>query len=85
LGIFGKKNAEMHGNFSCSVSATDLVEASKDAARLLVYTRKKIFWLGGDVISGGLLGHHAEHFILVVMISIESRNTMIFNTLRAGV
>jgi len=36
----------LRGNFSGSVSATDLVEASKDAASLLVCTRKKFFWLG---------------------------------------
>jgi len=52
----------LRGNFSCSVSATDLVEVSKDAASLLVYTRKKFFgWrvriFVSDVISGGLLGH----------------------------
>ena len=51
------------GNISAPVQVTDLVEASKDAASLLVCTRKKIFLLGGcvffvsDVISGGLLGH----------------------------
>jgi len=47
---FLKKNTETHmalrGNFSCSVSATDLVEASKDTASLLVCTRKKIFGWG---------------------------------------
>ena len=52
----------LHGNISASVWVTDLVEVSKDAASLLVCTRKNIF-LGGyrffvsDVISGGLLGH----------------------------
>jgi len=33
-------------NFSGPVSAMDLVEVSKDAASLLVCTRKKSFWLG---------------------------------------
>jgi len=33
----------LHKNFSHSVSATDLVEASKDVASLLVCTRKKGF------------------------------------------
>jgi len=40
----------------------DLVKVSKDAASLVVCTRKKIFWLGcrlfvSDVMSGGLFGH----------------------------
>ena len=35
-----------HGNISAPVRATDLVEVSKDAASLVVCTRKKIFWLG---------------------------------------
>jgi len=51
-------------NLSGPVSATDPVKGSKDAASLLVCTRKKIFaWAVGffvsDVISGGLLGHLA--------------------------
>jgi len=52
----------LRGNISASVRDMDLVEASKDAASLLVCTRK-YFLLGGysffvsDVISGGLLGH----------------------------
>jgi len=63
---FSKKNTDMHvalrGNLSRSGSAADLVEASKDAASLLVCTLTKFFWLGvqiflSDVISGGLLGH----------------------------
>jgi len=47
---------------SAPVPVTDLVEASKDTACLLVCTLKN-FLLGGcaffssDVISGGLLGH----------------------------
>jgi len=49
-GIFGKKNASTHvalcGNISVPVRVTDLVEASKDAASLLVCTRKKIFAWG---------------------------------------
>jgi len=49
LGIF-EKNTKTHvalrGNFSCSVSATDLVEASKDVASLLICTRKKFFAWG---------------------------------------
>jgi len=36
----------LRGNISAPVRATDLVEASKDAASLLVCTRKKIFCLG---------------------------------------
>ena len=49
-------------NFSGPVCSTDLVKVSKDAASLLVCTRKK-FLLGGcgffvnDVINGGLLVH----------------------------
>jgi len=52
----------LHGNISAPVWVTDLVEASKDMASLLVCTRKN-FLLGGcgffvsDVISGELLGH----------------------------
>jgi len=34
------------GNFSGPVNATDLVKDSKDLASLVVYTWKKIFWLG---------------------------------------
>ena len=50
------------GNISIPVQVTDLVEVSKDAASLVVCTRKQIFWLGGgffvsDVISGRLFGH----------------------------
>ena len=49
-------------HFSGPVCSADPVKVSKDAASLLVCTRKKIFCLGGaffvsDVISGGLLGH----------------------------
>jgi len=50
------------GNISAPVQVTDLVEASKDAASLLICTQKN-FLLGGcgffvsDVISRGLLGH----------------------------
>jgi len=51
----------LRGNLSGLVCSTDLVKVSKDAASLLVCTRKKNFLLGGffvsDVISGGLLGH----------------------------
>jgi len=36
----------LRGNISALVRVTDLVEASKDAASLLVCTRKKIFGLG---------------------------------------
>jgi len=36
----------LRGNFSSSVSATDLVKSSKDSASLVVCTRKNIFWLG---------------------------------------
>ena len=52
----------LHGNISAPVRVTDLVEVLKDAASLLVCTRKKFFGWGceffvSDVISGGLLGH----------------------------
>ena len=52
----------LHGNISTPVQVMDLVEASKDAARLLLCTRKKFFARGcgffvSDVISGGHLGH----------------------------
>jgi len=52
----------LRGNISAPVRVTDLVEASKDAASLLICTRKNVL-LGGcnffvsDIISGGLLGH----------------------------
>jgi len=50
FGGFSKKNAQTHvalrGNFSAPIRDTDLVEVSKDAASLLVCTRKKIFCLG---------------------------------------
>jgi len=36
----------LHGNISAPVRVTDLVEASKDTASLLVCTRKKIFCVG---------------------------------------
>jgi len=49
------------GNISAPVRVTDLVEASEDAASLLVALEKNFFvWDVGfvsDVISGGLLGH----------------------------
>jgi len=50
------------GHISAPVQVTDLVEASKDAASLLVCTRNKFFaWVSeffvSDIISGGLLGH----------------------------
>jgi len=43
----------------------DLVEVSKDAASLVVCTRKNFFGWGcgffvSDVISGGLFGHHGQ-------------------------
>jgi len=48
-----KKNTEthvaLHRNFSSHISAMDLVEVSKDAANLLVCTRKKIFWWGVQI------------------------------------
>ena len=52
----------LRGNISAPGQVTDLVVASKDAASLLVCTRKKIFVSGvqffvSDVISRGLLGH----------------------------
>ena len=52
----------LRGNISAPVRVMHLVEASKDAASLLVCTQKN-FLLGGcgffvsDVIRGGLLGH----------------------------
>jgi len=36
----------LHGNISAPVQVTDLVEASKDAASLLVCTRKNFFAWG---------------------------------------
>jgi len=61
-----KKTSELHvalhGNTSTPVWVTDLVEVSKDAASLVVCTRKKYFgWEYGffmsDVISGRFFGH----------------------------
>jgi len=50
------------GNISNPVRVTDLAKVSKDAASLIVCTRKKNFCWGcgfvvSEVISGGLLGH----------------------------
>jgi len=46
-----KKTADLHmalrRNISAPVRVTDLVEASKDAASLVVCTQKKFFCLGG--------------------------------------
>jgi len=58
----------LRGNFSVPVIATDLVEVSKDAASLLVRTRKKFFdwecrFFVSDVISGGLLGHPGPFYL----------------------
>jgi len=39
----------LRGNIYAPVRITDLVEASKDAASLVVCTRKKIFCLGDAV------------------------------------
>ena len=52
----------LHRNISTPVLVTDLVEASKDAASLVVCSRKKFFAWGmqffvSDVISGGIFGH----------------------------
>jgi len=52
----------LRGNISAPVWVMNLVEVSKDAASLLVCTRKKFFAWGmwifvSDVISGGLSGH----------------------------
>jgi len=49
-------------NISAPVAVTDVVEASKDAASLLICTRKQFLLEGcglfvNDVTSGGLLGH----------------------------
>jgi len=50
FGDFREKKSETHtalrGNFSAPVRVTDLVEVSKDAASLLVCTRKKFFGWG---------------------------------------
>jgi len=47
FGNFWKtKHVALHGNIFAPVQVTDLVEASKDTASLLVCTRKKIFCLG---------------------------------------
>jgi len=49
LRIFEKKqslNARGFENFSGPVSSTDPVKVTKDAASLLVCTRKKFYWLG---------------------------------------
>jgi len=58
------------GNFSGLGSATDLVKGSKDAASLLVCTRKNIFCLGitdflSSVISGGLSGHLGPLYLVL--------------------
>jgi len=37
----------LRGNISAPVRVTDLVEASKDTANLLVCNLKKFFYLGG--------------------------------------
>jgi len=53
----------LHGNISAPLRVTDLVEVSKDAASLVVCTKKKFFLVGeygflmSDVISGGIFGH----------------------------
>jgi len=39
----------LRGNIAAPVRVTDLVEASKDAASLVVSTRKKLFCLGVQV------------------------------------
>jgi len=61
-----KKTADSHvalcRNISAPVQVTDLVEASKDAANLVVGTQKIFFAWGcrffvSDVLSGGLFGH----------------------------
>ena len=61
-----KKTAGSHvalcGNSSAPVSITDLVEVSKDAASLVVCTRKNFFGSGVlffviDIISRGVFGH----------------------------
>jgi len=63
---FSRKNTEtqvaLSGNFSSLVCATDPVKGSKDAASLLVCTRKNVLPEGcgffvSYVISEGLLGH----------------------------
>jgi len=55
----------LRGNISAPVQVTDLVEVSKDAASLVVCTRKYFFGWGvrifvSDVISGRLLGHPGQ-------------------------
>jgi len=52
----------LRGNISAPVWVTDLVEVSKDAASLVVCTRKNFFgwevlFFVSDVISGQLFGH----------------------------
>ena len=50
----------LRGNISAPAWVANLVEVSKDAASLVVCTRKKFFGCGffvSDVISGGLFGH----------------------------
>jgi len=64
-----KKTAGSHvalrGNISAPVRVMDLVKVLKNAASLVVCTRKK-FLVGGckffviDVISGGLFGHFGQ-------------------------
>ena len=53
-GFLKKNNTEthvaLHGNFSRLVSATDLVEASKVGASVLVRTLKKFFWVGAWIV-----------------------------------
>jgi len=39
----------LRGNFSCPVSATDLVKSSKDLASLVDCTRKKFFGWGARI------------------------------------
>jgi len=66
--VVRKKTAGSHRNISAPVRLTDLVEVSKDAASLVVCTRKN-FLLGGcrffvsDLISGGLFGHLGQLYL----------------------
>jgi len=80
----------LSGNISAPVRVTDLVEASKDVASLLVCTQKKFFLLVGcgffvsDIISGGLLGHLRQPlggsislmFLLETTLQSESFDTL---------
>jgi len=65
----------LRGNISVPVRVTDLVEASKDAASLLVCTRKNFLLVGcrffvSNVINGGLLGYLGPLCQKVIMLTV---------------